>query len=302
MAPKKPICSNSLLRALKLHRWEDQTVLTMLGDLARDRFVIFIVLGMGLFGLNAYLEGNSRRIDVTPSDIEMLGGRWEAQMGTPPTPDELSGLVDYHVREEILVREARRLGLDKDDVILRRRLEQKMELLIKDSYQPSAPTDAELETFYAQNMETYRTPKRVGFRHVFLGPADDVDGDAANELLGALANGPDDDWRSVGKPFMLARQFGPRSERELTELFGAEFAGDMIAQEAPGGWRGPVVSSYGAHLVQTLTVSPERTPSLDELHDRVAADFREAEASRHEAEAWRELLEKYRVRIDAPSL
>ena len=65
----------------------------------------------------------------------------------PPTAEELKGLIDDHVKEEILSREAIKLGLDQNDTIIRRRLRQKMEFLAEDFAATAEPTDAELEAY-----------------------------------------------------------------------------------------------------------------------------------------------------------
>jgi hypothetical protein len=46
-----------------------------------------------------------------------------------PTASESDRLVADYVREEVLYREALALGLDRDDLVVRRRLVQKMEML-----------------------------------------------------------------------------------------------------------------------------------------------------------------------------
>ena len=50
----------------------------------------------------------------------------------PPTREELEGLIRDRVREEVYYREALALGLDKDDMVIRRRLRQKMEFVTDD--------------------------------------------------------------------------------------------------------------------------------------------------------------------------
>ena len=65
--------------------------------------------------------------------LEKLAAQWQGQTRRLPDANELDALVEGYVREEILVREARRLNLDQDDVIIRRRLAQKYEFLLADA-------------------------------------------------------------------------------------------------------------------------------------------------------------------------
>jgi len=56
------------------------------------------------------------------------------------------------VKEEILSREAVKLGLDQNDTVIRRRLQQKMEFVAEDFAATSEPTDAELADYFANNL------------------------------------------------------------------------------------------------------------------------------------------------------
>lgn len=127
--------------------------------LLTDRFFLFTLIGLGFFWLDGQDGGGSQAVTVGPADIEMLEGRWQLQTGTAPDDEELRALVDHYVREEILVREARRLGLDRDDVILRRPLAQKMELLIRDRLDAPDLSRGAVEAYYTENRARYTRPK-----------------------------------------------------------------------------------------------------------------------------------------------
>lgn len=270
-------------------------------NIAGDRFVWFLILGAGLFAVHAYLDNPASNIRVSSADMTMLASRWQAQTGATPSAEELNALVEYHVREEILAREARRLGLDADDAILRRRLVQKMELLIRDRYDPPPPSEADLRSYFAEHATAFATTKRIGFRHIFLGPESEATPEYLAQVQAQLSNAQSPDtWRSIGKPFMLARQFGPLDQLELTELFGRAFADAILATDEPGGWTGPISSAYGLHLVQALSVSPPQTPAYEDIRAEIAAAYRDAQITAHEADAWREIRARYHVTIMSP--
>jgi hypothetical protein len=69
---------------------------------------------------------------------------------------------------EQLYREALELGLDRDDAILRRLLSEKMRLLIQLGAVQEAPADTALQEFYAEHAEDYRQAARVTLTQVFL--------------------------------------------------------------------------------------------------------------------------------------
>ena len=271
----------------------------------RDPLVVFVLLGIGVFALDGWLAGSDTArpvIEITPDEVGRLRARWIAQWGREPTEPELRTLIDQAVDEEILYREAQRLGLDRDDAIVRRRLAQKLTFILEDAGATGPPSEAEVEEYYARHAELYRRPGRTTFDHVFLSgdsradPADD-----AAALLGELPAGGDsgdDAWQRLGDPFMLARDYADRSHREIAGLFGRAFA-DAVAELPVGGWNGPVESTYGVHLVRVNGRTPPRTPALAEVRDRVAADLREDRRRERSLAAYQELREDYEVRLPA---
>ena len=268
----------------------------------RDPLVVFVLLGIGVFALDGWLAGGETArpvIEITPDEVERLRARWIAQWGREPAGDELRTLIDEAVDEEILYREAQRLGLDRDDAIVRRRLAQKLTFILEDAGATGPPSQAEVEEYYVQHADRYRRPGRTTFDHVFLSGDSRTDpaGDAA-VLLGELRGVDDDGWQRLGDPFMLARGYADRSDQEIAGLFGSAFA-DAVAALPAGGWNGPVASSYGVHLVRVNRRTPSRAPALAEVRDRVTADLREDRRRERSLAAYQELRDAYEVRLPA---
>ena len=148
----------------------------------------FLALGAALFLLYGLVSDDRRdaqnQLLVTQGDIRQLADTWQMQWRRQPTSAELRGLVEAHIKEQILYREALAMGLDQDDTIVRRRLAQKMEFLAQDIASWVEPTEEELETFLAENPELFRTPVEVTFTHVYVSP--DARGASAREDAEAL--------------------------------------------------------------------------------------------------------------------
>ena len=268
----------------------------------RSPLVIFLLLGAGVFALDRGLdrgEAERRVVNVTDEQVVAVRARWAAQWGREPSGPELERLLDEAVREEILYREALRLGLDRDDPIVRRRLAQKMTFLLEDRAGAPAPSEQEIEAHYAAHEDRYREPRRTTFRHVFLS-ADrraEPERDAA-ELLRAVLSTAEGAWRRFGDPFMLLREYADRTDRELGELFGAPFVETLRALPA-GEWRGPVRSAHGVHLVWVIGRQEPRLPELAAVRDRVTEDLLEARRRQRNDAAFQALLARYHVRRPA---
>ncbi len=238
----------------------------------RQPVVQFFAIGAVLFALQGE-RGDAARdhvIRVSAEHVAALRSDFELRRGRSPTPAESATLVRRFVDEEVLVREALTLGLDRGDLIVRRRLVQKMEFLTRGLAQIEEPGDAALEAYLLDHSDRYARPSRVSLTHVFLGGQRgkrlEVD---ASEVLVALAGG--EDPARLGDPFIAGQSARLRSERQLRDLFGLAFAREAMGLQA-GEWV-PVRSSYGLHLVRVDERVAGAGPDLEEVRERVREDW-----------------------------
>jgi hypothetical protein len=215
--------------------------------------------------------GRGHQIVVTAQKRRWLAGRWEHQWRRAPTGEDLDRLVEDFVREEVLYREALALRLDLADLVVRRRLVQKMEVL---AFADSAPIgDAAVTDYFLAHREDYRLPETISFTHVYFSAAA-RGGRAAEDARAALTGllSAKADAAGVGDPPIVASPVTAATRRQVGDRFGAEFADAVFALTA-GGWDGPVASAHGQHLVLVTEHAGGRLPELDEVSGRVAADM-----------------------------
>ena len=253
---------------------------TILGKLFREPLFHFLLLGAAIFFLAGQVRkpsiGAGGKIVVTQSAMESMVVGFSRTWMRPPTQEEMQGLVDDYVREQVLYREAKAMGLDQDDVIVRRRMRQKFEFLAEDLATRSSPTDQELEVYLQQHLDTFRAEPSFSFEHIFL--SRDKHGAStaaeANALLGDLSGKNDDtiDVEKRGDTFLLPSRFEKTSAAETAQLFGENFAKQLTTIE-PGRWAGPIESSYGLHLVRLYGRTPGAAPPLASVRDSVFRDF-----------------------------
>ena len=142
--------------------------------IVREPLVHFILIGVVVFGVYA-LVGNGAdeprdRIVVTEGRVQQLAQVFAKTWQRPPTPEELRGLIDAYIKEEVYYREALKLGLDRDDTLIRRRMQQKMEFVTEPSDQLLVADDVELQAFLDAHKSEFRIEPRVAFQQVFLNP------------------------------------------------------------------------------------------------------------------------------------
>jgi len=272
----------------------------------RDPLFHFLVLGAALFLVYALATGffssdDVHRIEIGEPEIEFLAGGFERRWARPPTPEELRGLVDFRVREEILYREALAVGLDRDDVVVRRRMVQKMELLTQDLATLADPTDGELRSFFDEQREDYRVPSRLSFSHVYFNT--DRRGAAAEEdarrLLAELraATPPPRRAPERGDSLMVEFDYVLATPHEVRQLFGNRFAEELF--ELQTGWQGPLVSGYGIHLANVGERVEGRIPDYEEVRERVLSDYDRVRRERANEALYEGLAGKYEVVIES---
>lgn len=255
----------------------------------REPLLWFLLAGAVLFVVTgrAGERGAGGEIRVTDAERQRLHDQWLVQTGSPPTPVELERLVEQWIREEIYYREALALGLDEGDVIIRRRLVQKLAFLTEDLAAAAEPTADELAAYHARHADRYLQPARASFSHRYFSGQRREDPEAAARA--ALAD-PDD----AGDPFMLQRTYAARSDAEIAELFGGDFAA-ALADLPTGEWQGPIRSAYGWHLVRIEERLPARAPALEEVAQRVRADLIQERRTAANEAFFESLRGRYRV-------
>jgi peptidyl-prolyl cis-trans isomerase C len=266
----------------------------------REPFLHFLLLGAALFTLNQYLEERSRLtgITITKAQISGIADRYRLQYGGPPSPAQLEALAGTYIKEEIFYREALKLGLDKDDEIIRRRLLQKFEFLQQDLTTPVEPTDSQRVDYYEKHLDAYRLPERLTFTHVYFSP--DRRGErSAREAAEELASNRNlkGITRAVdqGDRFPGPDDFTALSREELGRVFGQEGLSEAIFGVELNRWSAPLRSGFGWHTVYVSARQPGRQASFEEVRADVRRDYIEAERNRRNAEALAKLRERFKI-------
>jgi hypothetical protein len=264
----------------------------------------FLVLGALIFAGYELVKPRSqppltsRRIVITSGETDQLRQVFERQWRRPPTPDELQDLIDDRIREEVLYREAVAMGLDRDDVVIRRRLAQKFQFLTEDLTGAHVPTDVELEQYLASHRERYTAPARLTFSQLYFSQArrgTQTQSDAARALA-SLRAGRTPPYELRGDPSLIQSEFVDMTPEEIGRAMGQDF-GAAIARVSGDIWQGPLRSSYGWHLVKVERRVDAAAPSLATVRDAVRRDWEEEQRRHLNEDLYRRLRERYEVVI-----
>jgi hypothetical protein len=272
--------------------------------LLREPLLQFLVLGAMLFAAY-HLVGRQdveapEKIVVSSSRIANLADGFARTWRRPPSEQELQGLIEDYIRDEVFYRAGRAAGLDRDDVVIRRRVRQKMEFLAEEVSAPQ-PTEAQLADFLASNPERFRKEDRLTFQQLYLNPsrrAGAIDRDI--EHISAVLAREDTaiDTAGLGDPFLLGDEFRDVSLRDTTNSFGDGFARKVFTAEQ-GRWLGPIASSFGQHFVFVTERTRGSVPPLDAIRPAVARQWAEARRIETEQKLYRTLRDRYEISVEA---
>jgi hypothetical protein len=276
--------------------------------LLNEPLLHFLVVGALLFGFYSYLNPADETladnvIVISAGDINRLTASWAQRWDRPPTEDELKGLIDAYVREEVYYREALALGLDKNDTVLRRRLMQKMEFLSDDIADLNTPKETDLQKYFTDNLDKYELPDRVSFTHIYFSydkRGEQVIADAEKALATIRMDETLHRAPEKGDTFILQYDFAMEEPAEITRIFGEDFSKRLFALEQ-GPWQGPVISGYGLHLVRVVDKVAASLPEFADVVDQVRSDWEVDQRERINKEIYKRFRERYEVIIDLPS-
>jgi len=285
----------------------EQSGSTWLGRALREPLVHFVALGLALFllfgatGTDDTAQGQT--IEIGQGEIQWLVNGFTRQWRRAPTEQELRGMIDARVREEVLYREALAMRLDQDDEIVRRRLAQKMEFLADDLATLAPPDDSVLRRLYRDDAERYRIPESRAFRHIYFSlerREADAEPDAARALSLLRQDNPPDPAQ-MGDGFLLPDAFDLRDHNAVARDFGEEFA-TAIFSAPVGEWYGPVRSGYGLHLVKVTDRIPPQDPGFDQVRDRLLIDYQRQQREATNSRLFETLSSRYDIRVDEDAI
>ena len=223
------------------------------------KILIFLSVALFLYLFEWFLNNDDENvIYVSDNDIDFLVSTWNDQMQRPPNEEELKSIIENFIQNEVLYREALKLNLDSGDIIVKRRLVQKLGFL-KQEEGVKIPNDKELKEYFNENKVEFRIPKRLSFNHIFFSK----ESRSLEEVRQYLVN------KNVkSDPFLLGRNFSDKTIRQIQRDFGDKFAAsldqlttlknDLIIE-----------SIYGWHIVNVSNIENSYLPEFNSIRDKI---------------------------------
>jgi len=281
-----------------IYQVENRT--TSIVRFVREPLLHFFLIGLALFafyGRVAPSGGDEQRIIVSRAQVDDIGRRFQATWNRPPTGRELTGLVDSYVSDEVLYREGKALGLDRDDAVIKRRVRQKLEVMAEEAGERQAPTDAELTAYLNAHPEKFATPVLVSFEQLYFDPEKPAPEARIKAATTKLVAGDVPD--ALGESTMLPYRTDHERIDAVAQEFGSDFA-TRLRTLPHNQWAGPIQSGLGVHLVRVTAWTPPALPSLDAVRKEVQREWEYDRRKRAFDASYETMRAKYDVTIEAP--
>jgi len=265
-----------------------------------EPFIQFLILGGLLFLFVSYIQQQkdrqSREIMISNEQVGLMMMNYKTQTGALPTKRQLDAMIDNYIKEEISYREAKKMGLDKDDEIIKRRLSQKFDFLQTDLTEIPTPSDEELQQFYNKNPSLFRTDATVSFSHIYFSTDNSADSIAKQRALVVLQQLKQSNIQRApekGDRFALQYDYTDQTITDLQQNFGDKQILQELFKEPLHTWVGPYQSGYGWHLIYITKIDSATVIPFASVKEEVKTQYIDAEKTKQHKEFYDELSARY---------
>ena len=266
----------------------------MMKKILKEPLVHFLFIGALLFLVYGMVntEENESEIAIDDNLVNELVAKWELKRNRQPTLEEMEGLIDQYIQQEVLYREALAMNLDHNDEIVKRRLAQKMEFISDGLAESLQPTKEILVGYYEENKSNYKKDPLYTLKQVYFSE-DKRDNALADASKALLSESPE----SLGDQLSLPKAYTETSSYHIARDFGAVFTQSLDTLEI-GKWTGPIYSGFGVHLVLIEAKNEAGFYAFEEVQEKVIVDYNFKASNDFKAELITTLLKNYKVTIN----
>ena len=272
--------------------------------LIKEPLLHFLIIGALIFIYYSYQNKDyesevSYDIVIDRSDINRLASAYQMSWNSKPDSSTLQRLIEEEIKTEIYYREAQRLNLQHNDEIIRRRLRQKYEFLVKDALDQNEPSQEDIRKYHDENKDKYSEPGKVSFLHIYISADNRRKPEQfAKRLLREIfsADNVEEDYADYGDMFHLSRYQKEKTKTEISESFGMEFA-ETLGNSSLGWADKPIKSGFGYHLVKIIGYKDQEVIPFETIKDKVMLDWRDDQRNTYNASLDILLKDKYTIKV-----
>ncbi|WP_375324460.1 peptidyl-prolyl cis-trans isomerase [Flagellimonas sp. GZD32] len=265
----------------------------------KEPLLHFLLIGFLIFGYHSIVNEDiepENTIIIDDAEYDYLLGLWKKQWQREPNNDDIKAFLDQYLRQEVFYKEALTMNLDHNDIIVKRRLSQKMEAVSNDlNAMIKAPTEEGLLLFYEENKDLFKLPPTYTFQQVlFLEDETNLEENLQihKSILTQKKEIPSERKRKLS----LANSWEQVTALELNKTFGRDFVLSLDSLTM-NHWVGPIASGYGQHLVYISDKETSKVADFNEIRPYVEKEYEYQTELETQEQVYRNLLDKYQVEI-----
>ena len=264
----------------------------------------FLILGALLYFASIVFGNKSEQMQtiiVSEGKINQLSTLYKKTWQRAPTLKELENVVDEYVLEQAAYLEGIKLGLDKNDIVIVRRVHQKLDFLAEEDTPLPEASDAVLLAYLHDHAKKFRSEAVYSIRQIYFDPNNRTGSlnQKYRQILNVLQQNPDQDISSLGDRYVFKPAYKNIGLSQIQGIFGKKFAKE-VNQSSLGLWLGPIQSGFGIHLVYIDEKQVGRLPALDKIRRQVLNEWENDFKVKSAQHYYDELLKRYPVIIHWP--
>ena len=269
----------------------------MFKKILREPLIHFLLIGGLLFYIygqqNSGFEKKENSIVITQANLDRLVLQWKKKNFREPTKTDIDVLLEKYIHDEVMYREAIAMGLDKNDLVIRRRLSQKLEFLSSDIVDVVEPTQKELQVYLDNNSKRFMLPGKMSFLQIYI-DVNKHNKSYIKELYLELKKGTS--YKKLGDDFLLSKEFQNVTKHDISKIFGRAFSQELFSLHVDS-WQGPIVSGYGLHLVKIQKREDEKIASLQSVKNIVRKEWKVTQRENVNRAIYENLKSQYSIKL-----
>ena len=273
--------------------------MTTITNIFKAPLLHFTLLGALLFVLYAWLNPESMerndRIVISEGKVKHIANRYAKKWKKEPTPEELKSLIDDYVLTEIYYLEGVKLGFDKNDVEIKRRVRQKIEMISNEILSALDVKDEELQGYLNDHPEKYTKDATYTLKQIYINA--NKHSDTLDAYLLTIKEQLINVDTATSDSTMMQARYENASSFSINREFGKDFSKKLDTLKV-GKWSDVLKSGLGLHFVKLEAYTPSKLATLEEVRDMVLRDYLYEKRKEMMENQRQQMLEKYEVTID----
>jgi parvulin-like peptidyl-prolyl isomerase len=234
---------------------------------------------------------------ISSGKIEQINNNFLSRWKRLPNEKELQRAIKGFATQDAYLREARSLGLDKNDSVINTQLHKKMLYLIEDMASAEEPTEQALQDYYLLHQDKYIGPAIYSFTQVYI--SIDRPKDELQQLLTAQQQNIQNGLVPEGDLSLLQTDFTDTTDFQLTRNLGSEFS-QGLKEQPLNQWFGPIESALGLHFIYLTDHVAAKLRTLESVKQKVLVDWHYKNKKNVQEKYEQQLLEQYKLEVQMP--